>query len=421
MSRNPRFNLGDSYRLVRSRVLATNLSSSEDETELYEGNEFFAEDEIPEDIQAGIAERHRQNLEFLVLQVKEKDWTLHSTYEFDFSETVSGLVEVIKKPTASKIDHRCLTPWIYRTLKIGLLDTIARVVRAPDDWHHQYLDKVSQSRSVLGRLNTLTSLQNFEDEGVVEIEFSNLVNAIASSLEIYTLKTERNTTVIVGGILADEKYDIRSKADVCFRINRGPYLICTEVKTINTFPVGCMWHNRCRGVQTLAALFGFDCPAFLVSQYHFKLFVQNTTRDGILTFPYRQDPNGTSYQNSSLVAANNEELLKAITICLLSKKATEPSSPVLKMVENEEFMPKHLQDSAEKPKHQNSIASQEESQIRNSKVITGYSSQGNPIYRQIRVLSRNQVAAIEDEIHLIENQENLENMENLDFESEYLS
>jgi hypothetical protein len=410
LSSNPHSNFGDPYERLRSSVLVTNLSSSEDDTEIHDGHKRVDDAYTPDDIQAGIADKHRENLDFLENQVREEKWT------FEFSYTVPRLVQVIKKSTASKIDHRCLTPWIYRTLEIGLLDTIARVVGAPDDWHQQYSNRISQSQLVLRKLGILTRLDASRDEGVVESAFSSLVESIAIELNIYSLMAERNTRVIVGGILADEKYYIRSKTDVCFRINNGPYLICSEVKTIKTFPVGCMWHNECRGAQILAAMYGFDCPAFLVSQFHFKLFVQNTTRDGILTFPYNQDPNETNYHNSSLVGANNEELLQAITICLLSKKATEPSSPVLKMCD-ENFMPKPFYKSAEKQQITESLQEgPSESQIRTSRVISGYTSQGNPIYRQIRVLQRRQVEVIENEIARVDNQENLESS---DAESEY--
>jgi hypothetical protein len=61
---------------------------------------------------------------------------------------------------------------------------------------------------------------------------------------------------------------------------------------------------------------GLHCPVFLLTQQHWKLFVENGSRDRIYTFPHVIGQDGTPYAMHQV----GIELIYAIAICFLSQK-----------------------------------------------------------------------------------------------------
>jgi hypothetical protein len=138
----------------------------------------------------------------------------------------------------------------------------------------------------------------------------------------YSYASKIRNKIIVGGILAIYQYDLRGKTDPHFRSTSGLNLIASEAKTHRAFGLGEMWYRCSRGIQLLSALYAFIAPTFLFTQRQWKLFVENTERNAILTFPYNDNPDHTPHVNSSLVQQIGTTFLKVIVICLLSRRVS---------------------------------------------------------------------------------------------------
>jgi len=215
----------------------------------------------------------------------------------------------------------------------------------------------------------------------------------------------------VGGLLAREEYDLRSQTDVCFLNTNDQPIIATEAKTNPAFPERQLWYHKSRGAQVFSALYSRECPTFLYTPKHWKLFLENSSRNSVLTFPYGVDATASAFVNSSLMKPVGTTLLKAICICLLSAKSTPAieSSPT-KMFTTPDAKPIHkrLEDSGErlpkKPKLGENSNSGPSSSLegvgcekRCPTFVSGYCN-GVPVRTQVRVLSDEAVRAIEEEI-----------------------
>jgi hypothetical protein len=265
-------------------------------------------------------------------------------------------------------------------------------------------------------LNAFYELPTDTSEADVQFSFAGLVASIAVYLRVL-LFSRSETKIIIGGILARYEYDVRSKCDPHFCNADGFHLIATEVKTHRTFAPGDMWYHNSRGIQVLTALYRFNCPTFLLSQKQWKLFVENNERNAILTFPYNDEANHTPHVNSSLIQPTGTTLLKAIVICLLSRRDSLPESKKGKSVK-EQFQvmktperaitKRKMWDSPEKQPRRKSARIQKSAGPSNEKkqasFISGYID-GKPVYKTVRVLSPEVVSIIEDEIILQEKAE----------------
>jgi hypothetical protein len=224
------------------------------------------------------------------------------------------------------------------------------------------------------------------------------------------------TSIIVGGILARYEYDLRSKCDPHFLNTNGNHLIASEAKTHRTFGEGEMWYHASRGIQVLSALYAFNCPTFLFTQKQWKLFVENKDRNAVLTFPYNNNADHTPHVNSSLVKPMGTTFLKAIVICLLSKRPSlsklvesmkarsiRESSRVMETPQGTSVKPKYF-DSSEKPRRQSARLQKSTAPNYREKqpsFVSGYVN-GQPVYKFVRVLPQEEVSKIEDEITLQE-------------------
>jgi hypothetical protein len=291
--------------------------------------------------------------------------------------------QLVVKPMASKLSHRLLNPFIYRNIQnVGSLDQLAILLDAPPDWEVRY-DHVKRNSIIQRQFEVFRNLDDDTHEPRIQLMFSAIVSLIALLLGIYVYPRSQQK-IIVGGILANHEYDVRSRTDPYFTRADGVNLIASEVKTNNTFAGDAMWYHDCRGIQVLTALYSFNCPTFLLNQKQWKLFVENEARNAIFTYPYNEGY--TSHVNSSLMNPMGSEFIKAIVICLLSKR----------------FSVEVVDSDSENKAATNTVTPQNSKSRENSEkrvpcFISGYSD-GRPIYSTVRVVPDRVVAEIEMEI-----------------------
>ena len=378
-----------------------------------EGEAQFEVDTEDEE-QNSISSRLQQNQQYMDQQITPTSGE-NSAWIFEPQawETAEGSdVVLIRKPTASNLSHRLLNPFIYRNIQTaGTLDDLASLLDTPHDWKVFYNEVVGDGY-IIDQMNDFRNLPDDTPESDIQSEFINLVGVIASRLRI-RIRPKSETKIIVGGILARYQYDLRSKTDPHFINTSGLNLIASEAKTHRTFGLGEMWYHGSRGIQVLSALYAFNCPTFLFTQRQWKLFVENTDRNAILTFPYDDNDNHTPHVNSSLVHPMGTTFLKAIVICLLSRRVSleesmkavnlEESTQVKETPRKTIIKPKYF-DTPDKPKRQ-SAHLQKASNLEFGKKIPSFVSgyvEGQPIYSLVRVVPQEFVADIENEIAIQE-------------------
>jgi hypothetical protein len=387
--------------IVRTYPKDYAASDTESEREV----EFEADMEDEE--QVSVALRLVQNQEFLDQQIASPSaWVL----EPQTWQTTEGTdVVLIRKPTASNLSHSLLNPYIYRNIqKVGTLNDLAALLDTPDDWEVRYTQVVADGY-IIRMLNLFSALPDDVAESTIQFHFAGLVSCIAAGLGV-TLLPDSETSIIVGGILARYQYDLRSKTDPHFFDISGRNLIASEAKTHITYAPGEMWYHASRGVQVLSALYAYNSPTFLFTQRQWKLFIENSDRNAVLTFPYDDNPNHTPHVNSSLVMPMGTTFLKAIVICLLSRRVSlEDSMKAVTLKELSQIKdtpqkiiikPKYF-DTPEKPKRQSARLRERPK----PSYVSGYDELGHPIYTLIRVVPPEVVARIEDEITVQEKKE----------------
>jgi hypothetical protein len=380
-----------------------------------EGEAQFEVDTEDEE-QYSISARLQQNQQYMDRQITPASGE-HSAWllEPQTWQTTEGIdVVLVRKPTASNLSHRLLNPFIYRNIQnVGNLDALATLLNTPDDWETNYNQIVRDGR--IRKLNRFIALPEDTLESTIQWQFGGLVETIADRLDV-DLLSDSETKIIVGGILARYEYDIRSKCDPHFLNADGVHLIATEAKTRRTFGLGEMWYHSSRGIQVLSALYAFNCPTFLFTQGQWKLFVENNERNSILTFPYDDDIDHSPHINSSLVQPMGPAFLKAIVVCLLSKRdslvesmkavSIEESSQVMETPKKTIIKPKYF-DTSEKPQRQSARLQKSSGSNYGKKqpsFVSGYID-GLPLYSTVRVLPQEVVSRIEDEITLQEKAE----------------
>ena len=381
-----------------------------------EGEAQFEVDTEDEE-QYPITTRLQQNQQYLDNQITPKSgvpsaWLLKPQ---SWKTTEGKIVELVRKPTASNLSHRLLNPFIYRNIQnVGTLDALATLLETPNDWETNY-NQIVQDGYIIRKLNRFIALPEDTSESTIQWQFGGLVEAIARSLGV-DLVSDSETKIIVGGILARYEYDIRSKCDPHFLNSNGVHLIASEAKTSRTFGRGEMWYHSSRGIQVLSALYAFNCPTFLFTQGQWKLFVENNERNSILTFPYDNDSDHSPHVNSSLVHPMGTTFLKAIVVCLLSKrdsfvesmgaKSIEDSSQVMETPKKTIIKRKYF-DSSEKPRRQSvrlqTLPGRNYGKKQPS-FVSGYID-GQPLYTAVRILPQDVVSRIEDDITLEEKAE----------------
>ena len=369
----------------------------------------------PEDEeQESTSARLQQNQQFMDRQITSGEtsaWILE-TQNWKATEVLD--VVLIRKPTASNLSHRLLNPYIYRNIQnVGSLHDLATLLNTPDNWENMYANMVENGR-ILRMLNRFRALPDDTAESTIQSQFISLVSAIANTLGV-DLDSDSENKIIVGGMLARYQYDLRSKTDPRFLNPDGLVLLASEAKTHRTFAPGEMWYHGSRGIQVLSALYAFNCPIFLFTQKQWKLLVENTDRNSVLTFPYDDDIDHTAHVNSSLVQPMGTTFVKTIVICLLSKRTSFVESIKSISVEESSVMetpkktvvkPKYFH-TTEKPQRKSARLSKT-SGMDSGKPIPSFISEyvdGSPVYRYIRIVSDEVVSTIEAEIALKEKME----------------
>ena len=180
-------------------------------------------------------------------------------------------------------------------------------------------------------------------------------------------------------------------------------MIATELKTTSAFPTGATWYRASRGVQATAALYAHNSPTFLLSSQQWKLIAQSGNRDRLLTYPYFVDRPSTS------VKLLGPTFLEALCICLLSKasgpddnEAALSASGQVLVQTPEPKQTKHIGsvENAVKKAKLGSSGGKDSSSAggpQSSKFLLG-SFGGQVVYRNVRVLSADNVQAIENQI-----------------------
>jgi hypothetical protein len=395
------------FRIIRTYKEYHAQSDTESEGEAH----FEVDTDIDE--QNSISTRLEQNQlymdrQFAPISGESSAWTLDPQ---SWKTTEGSDVVLIRKPTASNLSHRLLNPFIYRNIRAaGTLDELSSLLDTPKDWEVRY-NKVVGDGYIIDQMNDFRNLPDDTLESDIQSEFINLVGAIASRLRI-RIRPKSDTKIIVGGILARYQYDLRSKTDPHFLNTSGLNLIASEAKTHRTFGLGEMWYHGSRGIQVLSALYAFNCPTFLFTQRQWKLFVETHDRNAILTFPYNDNDTHTPHVNSSLVQQMGTTFLKAIAICLLSRRVSlEESMKAVTLEEStqvKETPSKTIVKSKFFDTPDKESARQNASNLEHGKRIPSFVSgyvEGKPIYTIVRVVPQEIVAGIEEEISIQEKKE----------------
>ncbi|KAH6596261.1 hypothetical protein BASA50_005305 [Batrachochytrium salamandrivorans] len=374
--------------------------------------------EVEDEEQNSVSTRLEQNQLYMDRQItttsgETSAWVL----EPQTWKTTEGTdVVLIRKPTASNLSHRLLNPFIYRNIQnVGTLDDLAALLDTPDDWEVRY-NQIVDDGYIIGQMNRFRNLPDDTLESDIQSGFSLLVGLVVRDLRV-DIDPRSETRIIVGGILARYQYDLRSKTDPHFLNTGGLGLIASEAKTHRTFPPGEMWYHSSRGIQVLSALYAFNCPTFLFTQKQWKLFVENRDRNAILTFPYNDNGDHTPHVNSSLVHPMGTTFLKAIVICLLSRRFSleesmkaitlEESAPQINETPQKTVVKPKYFDTPERPTRQSArlqTSSRLEFGKKTPSFVSGYAN-GQPVYTTVRVVPQDIVAGIEDDISIQEKKE----------------
>ncbi|KAJ3413504.1 hypothetical protein HDV05_007887 [Chytridiales sp. JEL 0842] len=379
-----------------------------------EGEGAPAEVDSDDEEQHSIEARLEQNRQYLDLQVKLPSGSEVSPWILNPQswKTEDGTdVVLIRKPTASHLSHRLLNPFIYRTVEnAGTLHDLAALLDTPDDWEKRYND-ITADDYLFESLRNFRGLPATTPESDIQAHFIGLVTVVAARLGLH-LTPRSETKIIVGGILARDHYDLRSSADPRFSLRNGATLIASEVKTMQSFPPGHMWYHSSRGVQVLSALYAFNGPTLLLTQKQWKLFVENADRNSVLTFPYGDTHQHSRHVKSSMMEPMGKSFLKALVICLLSKRSSvENWTTVANSVQELSKTPQKTTvkekyfDTTEKPRRQSARLREALDDVIPSKkrpsFFSGYVD-GQKVYAQVRVVAEDIVARIEGDIALEE-------------------
>ncbi|KAI3641203.1 hypothetical protein MIR68_000757 [Amoeboaphelidium protococcarum] len=333
----PQYKSGDQTVFVRVNVDVDSYVSESDDESQVSVESLDVGVELVDDINALMRAKFLANKACLDQLVR--------TWEFlDSDQQMSAGIKIVKAPTASKIQHVVLNPYLYRGLQpINSLNNLASLVGAPIDWYQIYELKVASDHLVKRLYRKLVSLDENVSENDIQNAFESLVIRIGTCLGI-SVQYSQQKSYIVGGILANSEYDIRGRLDSVFNGWSGNSLLATECKRASAFLPDKMWHHGSRGVQTLSTLFVTGCPTILYSQKAFKIFLENDSRDTIYTWttscfnessdnsvPYSREMIASSYGIENMTSV----ILQVISMCLLACGRDDLDSSV---VEAEELM-----------------------------------------------------------------------------------
>lgn len=282
------------------------------------------------------------------------------------------------------------------------LDGLAELLETPPGWEQQ-AERINNIPAVIDALNGFRSLPASELASNVELGFGNLVSQVAANLG-RNVQPRRETKVGIGGNLARANYNYISFTDIYAVRMDGRPVIATEIKRKVMFPLGHVWYQSSRGAQLLAALYNYHCPTFLLTQEHWKLFVENDDRNQVFTFPF--DDSLPLNERSVITEMVGSSLVRAIVIILLSKICTPVEGKRLATpkkivaIKSKRLTPHKGSDEAGPSKRPLPCDASEPNLRRKSSRIekmakkptyfSGY-RHGNPVYLPIRIMSAEEI------------------------------
>ncbi|KAI3651577.1 hypothetical protein MP228_002880 [Amoeboaphelidium protococcarum] len=313
---------------------------------------------------------------------------------------------LINSPFASKLTYDNYHPGIYRSIinindnSVDSIDCLAEYLGVQRVWIQHY-ETCIHNNMVVDALQTLRDEINV-GESVVSMEFYYLVKTIAACMSV-KIKLEDQQKVVVGGFMADSRYDYASKCDL--RVSdpeSGKVLLCTELKRDVSYSAGRPWYEKSRLAQVFAALYASHAPLVLLTPVQFKVFCENSARDRVHTFPFDINaPNVNAAQN--LTQPIGRELIKAIVICLcqsiaVSKVQSGSQSGIIEVLKTPLRAAVKLVDSISKRRDGKSgnekdqaVLGEQSPNLVQPKFFVGMSEDGSRQYQEIRVLSPEQV------------------------------
>jgi hypothetical protein len=234
---------------------------------------------------------------------------------------------MLQSHRASKVNDKT----VHGALVVGLKESppgmfgVARIIKAPEDFESKFPAVMAFANGLIGRrMDALRSIPPGSLESLVQDALAQLVDAIALGLGLEVEVTTKRR-VAVGGILAENKYDVRGETDICVhRCNRC--LMVIEVKTKDIFGSGDAWYRKCRAAQILAPLYHFNAPTFLATTEYWKLFYENKQRDSIFTYPTARllgVPQPSDFTNILAIEGMGRQFVKMVIICLTASDAEE--------------------------------------------------------------------------------------------------
>jgi hypothetical protein len=296
--------------------------------------------------------------------------------------------------------------------RVNSLDHFAEIVKAPDNWRQEYNRVMAANRSDLERgFQLFLSLPDHTSESDIQSCFDGLVHRAVVCLQL-PYHARNQTPVIVGGFLARNHYDVRTQTDPHFVDSTSDRnMLATEMKTPRRLIENHLWLRQSTGIQTLTALYAYACPTFLFSQKCWKLFLESDGRDQVLTYPFGSVAGRSDYGNSSDKAPMGHDFLRAIVICLLSKrgleKVEEPSESTAQAGSSVMVTPEKMGQASDRSRSDVMPQKRRKTQHKTPKppaplkfsdivpsFVSGYED-GQPVRTYVRVLSQSETDDIE--------------------------
>ncbi|KAJ3402889.1 hypothetical protein HDV05_008191 [Chytridiales sp. JEL 0842] len=302
------------------------------------------------------------------------------------TNTADPILHKILNPSASRISYSVMHPLACRHMKpIFDLDDFAKLINAPTNWKSLFDE--AWDDACIDLYNDFVGLPEDSLEANVHLAFVLVVYRLSHNLSIKTRPFDQ-TKVRIGGVTALPEYDYPSVSDVKFvGTNTNRTLFCTEIKTASSWALHESWYRYCRLAQVLAALYGHNAPALLFTQQQFKLFVENSERDTIYTFPFGNEAQESTHTNASICYKMSELFFQVIAICLLCEPRTFRAA-AKKKVKSITGAPVKLtnKDSPEKrgaSVKKNLKASQQTA--KSPSFISGYTASGGYLYQSVTI------------------------------------
>jgi hypothetical protein len=188
------------------------------------------------------------------------------------------------------MDSDFLHPGLYRNLeRIDSFDDFAKMLTLPETWkkdiqtasenikkdedyYKHYRNEFGHAKS---KQKTINNFRSF------------LIFIFHESRMRFSIDDQCNT--IVGGLLTLPHLAILSQSDLRLVDHNGKVILAIIMDTHEQLYRNDRFgfYHDARGLKIFAAVYGYNCPVFLITNYEWKLFVLNKKRNGIATYPCR--------------------------------------------------------------------------------------------------------------------------------------